>query len=154
MPKLFGLRFIISIVLFASLSVTSVFRTNTVAQENPVCFLVDQSDRVVNLNHLCKTETAQSKLLFKDLRSELIFGGKAAEVKGTVTNSSSQVIPVTNIYFQLVADNRVLSSSAIDVAREDGLKPGESFAFSKAISKNDLGNVSPSAIEVQVTRYD
>jgi hypothetical protein len=154
MLRLFALRFVLSAVLFVFLSATSLFHTNAVAQEYPACFLVDRSGRIVNLNHLCETETAESKLLFRDLKSQLIFGGNAAEVQGTVTNSSSQVIPITNIYFQLVADNRVLSSSAIEIAKADGLKPGESLAFEKVISKNDLGNLPPSAIQVRVTRYE
>ena len=154
MPKFLGLSSFFPIVLIATLSSITLFRTDSVAQEYPVCFMIDGSNQVIDLNRLCKTETAQPTLLFKDLKSQLIFGGNMAEVKGTVTNSSSQVIPLSNIYFQLVADNRVLSSSAVEIAKEDGLKPGESLAFEKVISKRDLGHVPPSAIEVQVTRYD
>lgn len=154
MPRFFGLSSVLPIVLMATLSSIALFRSNSIAQEYPACFMIDRSDRVINLNRLCKTETPQPILLFTNLKSQLIFGGNMAEVKGTVTNSSSQVIPIMNIYFQLVADNRVLSSSAIEIAKEDGLKPGESLAFEKVISKRDLGNVSPTAIEVQVTRYD
>lgn len=154
MPRFSGLRFFLPLVLIASLSSTVLFRTNAIAQGDPACFLVDQSGRLTDLNHLCKTETAQPKLLFQDLKSQLIFGGNAAEVKGTVTNNSNQVIPITNIYFQLIADNRILSSSAIEVPKADGLKPGESLAFEKVISKGDLENIPPSAIEVQVIRYD
>ncbi|HAA29175.1 MAG TPA: hypothetical protein DCE56_17595 [Cyanobacteria bacterium UBA8553] len=154
MPRFFDLSSFLPIVLIATLSSITLFRTDSVAQENPVCFMVDRSNQVINLNRLCKTETAQPTLLFKDLKSQLIFDGNMAEVKGTVTNSSSQVIPLSNIYFQLVADNRVISSSAVEIAKEDGLKPGESMAFEKVISKRDLGNVPPSAIQVQVTRFD
>src|SRR5919202_5712028 len=151
MPRFSGLSSFLSIVLIASLASVVLFRTDAIAQQDPVCFMVDRSDRVIDLNHLCKAETAQPKLLFKDLRSQLIMGGNVAEVKGTVTNTSSEVIPITNIYFQLVANNRILSSSAIEIPKAEGLKPGESLAFEKAISKRDLGNVPPSAIEVQVT---
>jgi len=154
MPRFSGFSFILPLVLIASLCSTVLFRTDAIAQGDPACFFVDQSGRLTDLNHLCKTETVQTKLLFKALKPQLIFGGNAAEVKGTVTNNSNQVIPITNIYFQLIADNRVLSSSAIEILKADGLKPGESLAFEKVISKGDLGNVPPSVIEVQVTRYD
>ena len=154
MPRFFGLSSVLPIVLMATLSSIALFRSDSIAQEYPVCFMVDRSNRVIDLNCLCTTETAQPTLLFKDLKSQLIFGGNLAEIKGTVTNSSTQMIPITNIYFQLVADNRVLSSSAIEIAKADGLKVGESLAFEKVISKRDLGNVPPSMIEVQVTGYD
>lgn len=143
--------------IFVALSSFEVALVNTavIAQEYPGCFMLSRSGSLVTLNSICleKIEISQPKLVFSDLQSQLILDGTMAQVRGTVTNSSNQVVPISVIYFQLVTDTRIISSANVPVQTGDGLKPGESLSFDKVMSKSDLGDVPPSGIKVQVIKY-
>ena len=126
------------------------------AQEYPGCFMVSQVGNLVELNALCATtmRVPQPKLVFTDIESQLILEGTMAQVRGTVTNLSSQVVSISRIYFQLVADTKVLASSTVLVATGNGLNPGESLSFDKVLSKSDLRNIAPDKIKVQIIKYE
>ena len=117
--------------------------------------MITRSGKVVGLNVLCqgKTETPQAQLMFTNLESQLILDGTMVQVRGTVTNRSSQAVPLSQIYFQLVVDNRILTSNTIPIEKSDGLKPGESISFDKVLSKSELADVPPSEIKVEITQY-
>ena len=156
MPKIVYLTAALSIALISSLSEVALVHTAASAQEYSGCFMISNLGSLVNLDVLCSDEIkiSQPKLVFTALQSQLILDGSMAQVTGTVTNRSNQVVPLSLIYFQLVADTRILASSSISVETGDGLNPGESLSFDKVINKSHLGNVAPSVIEVKITKYE
>jgi len=148
MPKTLYLAISVWFALFAALSVS--------AQEYPGCFMLSYSGSLVDLNTLCTDKAAnlQPPLVFSSLQSQPILDGAMTQVRGTVTNNSTSVVPLSRIYFQLVANSKILVASAILVDTGSGLNPGESISFDKVLSKSDLGNVPLAAIEVKVTKYE
>lgn len=127
------------------------------AQEYPDCFLITQSGTLVELNNICIPAKNQQvePLIFSGLEFQPpLIGLKAGEVRGAVTNRSTQVVPLKLIYIQLIADNRVIAASNILVETGSGLQPGESLSFDTVIGSKKLGSVPESPIKVQVTRYE
>lgn len=142
--------------LVASLSGLAIGAIAAKAQEYPGCFLMMQGE-FVDLSSLCggsASSTANSAaIVFSNLKLQSIFNDSLLEVVGTATNPSSQVMPISVVYFQLVAGNQVLTSSAIEVEAGNGLAPGQSMEFSKVISASDLQSYASSGVAVQVTQY-
>lgn len=130
---------------------------NVVAQEYPGCFLITTTGTVVELNNLCTLSNQQTAepLEFSGLEFQPpIAGLKSAGIQGSVTNRSNKVILLKTIYFQLLANNRVVAASNIRVETGDGLQPGESLSFNTGISSNNVGDLPENGIEVEVTRYE
>lgn len=163
MPKIlkFVLKFltidaIVPTALFASLSGLAIGAIAAQAQEYPGCFLVTQGS-FVDLSSLCggnaPSANDSATIVFNNLRLQSILNDSLVEVVGTATNPSSQVMPISVVYFQLVADNQVLSSSAIEVEAGNGLAPGQSMEFSKVISASDLKSYASSGVAIRVTQY-
>lgn len=145
----------ISIALISSLWQTGIKKV--AAQEYPDCFLITQSGTLVELNNICNSAKNQQvePLIFSGLEFEPpLVGLKAGEVRGAVTNRSTQVVPLKVIYIQLVADNRVIAASNISVETGSGLQPGESLSFDTVIGSKKLGTVPENPIKVEVTRYE
>ncbi len=130
---------------------------NVVAQEYPGCFLITTAGTVVELNNLCtlgKEQTAET-LEFSALEFQPpIAGLKSGGVQGSVTNRSNKVILLRTIYFQLVANNRVIAASNIPVETGNGLQPGESLSFNTGISSNKIGKLPEEEVKVEITRYE
>lgn len=127
------------------------------AQEYPDCFLITQSGTLVELNNICIPAKSQQvePLIFSGLEFQPpLVGLKAGEVRGAVTNRSTQVVPLKVIYIQLIADNRVIAASNILVETGSGIQPGESLSFDTVIGSKKLGSVPESPIKVEVTRYE
>lgn len=146
----------VGIALILSLWDVILVKKVAIAQEYPGCFLITQSGMLVNLNNLCTSAQQQVEpLLFNGLEFQPpLVGLKAGEVRGAVTNRSSQVVPLKIIYIQLVAGSRIIASSDIPVETGNGLQPGESLSFDTVISSKKLGKVPEDGVEVQVTRYE
>jgi len=128
-----------------------------VAQEYPGCFLITKAGTVVELDNLCVLDEEQTAepLEFTGLEFQPpIAGLKSGGVQGSVTNRSNKVIPLKTIYFQLVANNRVIAASDIPVETGNGLQPGESLSFNTGISSNKVEKLSEDGIKVEVTRYE
>lgn len=129
---------------------------NVVAQEYPGCFLITKEGTVVELNKLCtlSKQTAEP-LEFSDLEFQpAIDGLKSAGVQGAVTNRSNKVILLKTIYFQLVANNRVIAASNIQIETGNGLQPGESLSFNTGISSNKVGKLPEDGVKVEITSYE
>lgn len=144
----------ISIVL---LPLWQISIKNVAAQEYPDCFLITQSGTLVELNNICTSAKNQQvePLIFSGLEFQPpLVGLKAGEIRGAVTNRSTQVVPLKVIYIQLIADNRVIAASNISVETGSGLQPGESLSFDTMIGSKKLGNVPENPIKVEVTRYE
>lgn len=156
MQKSINLTAAICITLISSLCETATVETAVVAQEHPGCFLITGSGTLVDLNNLCTQAKQQVEpLVFSGLEFQPpLLGLKPAEVKGSVTNRSSQVVALKIIYIQLVADNRIIAASDIPVETGSGLQPGESLSFDTVISRKKLGKVPEDKVNVQVTRYE
>lgn len=145
---------VLSVALLSSLfELVSI--NDVSAQEHPGCFMINSTGQLVNLSVLClnKAETLKPTLVFTGLQSHLILDGTMAQVRGTVTNISNQIVPLSQIKFQLLADRQILASNTILVETGSGLKPGESLSFDKVIDKSDLGDLPQNTIKVQVTNY-
>lgn len=130
---------------------------NVAAQEYPDCFLITQSGTLVELNNLCNSVKNQQAepLVFSGLEFQPpILGLKAGEVRGSVTNSSSQVVLLKVIYIKLMAENRVITSSNVLVETGSGLQPGEVLSFDTVISSKKLGKLPEQRVKVEVTRYE
>lgn len=128
-----------------------------VAQEHPDCFLITQSGTLVELNNICIPAKKQQvePLMFSGLEFQPpLVGLKAGEVRGAVTNRSTQVVPLKVIHIQLIADNRVIAASNILVETGSGLQPGESLSFDTVIGSKKLGSVTDEDVKVEVTRYE
>lgn len=130
---------------------------NVIAQEHPGCFLITTAGTVVELNNLCtlsKKQTAEP-LEFSDLEFQpAIAGLKSAGVQGAVTNRSNRAILLKTIYFQLVANNRVIAASNIQVETGNGLQPGESLSFNTGISSNKIDKLPEDKIKVEIIKYE
>ena len=127
------------------------------AQEHPDCFLITQSGTLVELNNICIPAKNQQvePLIFSGLEFQPpLIGLKAGEVRGAVTNRSTQVVPLKVIYIQLIADNRVIAASNILVETGSGLQPGESLSFDTVIGSKKVGSVPDEEVKVEVTRYE
>ncbi|MBW4639882.1 MAG: hypothetical protein KME05_16940 [Gloeocapsa sp. UFS-A4-WI-NPMV-4B04] len=127
------------------------------AQEHPDCFLITQSGTLVELNNICIPAKNQQvePLIFSGLEFQPpLVGLKAGEVRGAVTNRSTQVVPLKVIYIQLIADNRVIAASNILVETGSGLQPGESLSFDTVIGSKKVGSVPDEDVKVEVTRYE
>lgn len=127
------------------------------AQEQPDCFLITESDTLVELNNICISAKNQQvePLIFSGLEFQPpLVRLKAGEVRGAVTNRSNQVVPLKVIYIQLIADNRVVTASNILVETGSGLQPGESLSFDTVIGSKKLGSVPDEEVKVEVTRYE
>lgn len=130
---------------------------NVIAQEYPGCFLITKEGTVVELNNLCTSSKKQTveHLKFSDLEFQpAIAGLKSAGVQGAVTNRSNKVILLRTIYFQLVANNRVIAASNIQVDTGNGLQPGESISFNTGISSNKVGKLPEDGVKVEITSYE
>ena len=127
------------------------------AQEHPDCFLITESGTLVELNNICIPAKNQQvePLIFSGLEFQPpLVGLKAGEVRGAVTNRSTQVVPLKVIHIQLIADNRVIAASNILVETGSGLQPGESLSFDTVIGSKKLGSVPDEDVKVEVTRYE
>lgn len=95
----------LSIALISSLSEVALVHTAASAQEYSGCFMISNLGSLLNLDVLCSDEIkiSQPKLVFSALQSQLILDDTMAQVRGTVTNPSNQVVPLSLICFQLVA---------------------------------------------------
>lgn len=127
------------------------------AQEYPDCFLITESGTLVELNNICIPAKNQQvePLIFSGLEFQPpLVGLKAGEVRGAVTNRSTQVVPLKVIYIQLIADNRVIAASNILVETGGGLQPGESLSFDTVIGSKKLGSIPDEEVKVEVTRYE
>lgn len=127
------------------------------AQEHPDCFLITQSGTLVELNNICIPAKNQQvePLIFSGLEFQPpLVGLKAGEVRGAVTNRSTQVVPLKVIHIQLIAANRVIAASNILVETGSGLQPGESLSFDTVIGSKKLGSMPDEEVKVEVTRYE
>lgn len=127
------------------------------AQEYPDCFLITESGTLVELNNICIPAKNQQvePLIFSGLEFQPpLVGLKAGEVRGAVTNRSTQVVPLKVIHVQLIADNRVIAASNILVETGGGLQPGESLSFDTVIGSKKLGSIPDEEVKVEVTRYE
>lgn len=130
---------------------------NVIAQEYPGCFLITKEGTLVELNNLCTVSNKQTAepLEFSALEFQpAIAGLKSAGVQGAVTNRSNKAILIRTIYFQLVANNRVIAASNIQVETGNGLQPGESLSFNTGISSNKVGKLPEDGVKVEITRYE
>lgn len=145
----------IGIALIPFVCAIATFRS-VVAQEYPGCFLITTAGTVVELNKLCtlsNKQTAES-LEFNGLEFQPpIAGLKSAEIQGSVTNRSSQIIPLRTIYFRLVANNQVIAASNIRVETGNGLQPGESLSFNAGIGSSEDG-LPEDGVKVEVIKYE
>jgi hypothetical protein len=147
----------VGIALILSLWKIALLKKAVIAQEYPGCFLINQSGTLINLKNLCTSVQQQQvePLLFNGLEFQPpLVGLKAGEIRGAVTNRSSQVVPLKIIYIQLVADNQIIALSDISVETGNGLQPGESLSFDTVISSKKLGKVPENGVKVQVARYE
>ncbi len=152
-------KYILTTISIALISFVCEITTikNVIAQEYPGCFLITKDGTVVELNNLCtlsKKQTAEP-LEFSNLEFQpAIAGLKSAGVQGAVTNRSNKVIVLKRIYFQLVASNRVIAASDIQVETGNGLQPGESISFNTGISNNKIGKIPEDGVKVEITSYE
>lgn len=146
----------ICLALVASSFKSDLFHNTAIAQEYPGCFLITQLGTLVDLNNLCNiTEKQEEPLMFSGLEFQPpLLGLKPGEIKGAVTNRSNKVIALKVIYVQLVADNRVIASSDIQIETGSGLQPGESLSFDTIISSKKLAKAPDEEVKVEVTRYE
>lgn len=153
MPKFVNLTAALCISFIATLSEVAIIHTTTNAQEYPGCFMIDRAGIFVDLKGLCPlSESASRRVGESEGREELnplvfsalelkqpILNGNLTQVKGFVTNRSSQPLPLSLISFQLVANERLLASNTIEVAASNGLKPGKSIRFMKLMKQTNEG---------------
>ena len=149
----------INLITAISIVISPLWHTieSVVAQEHPDCFLITQSGTLVELNNICIPAKNQQvePLIFSGLEFQPpLVGLKAGEVRGAVTNRSTQVVPLKVIYIQLIADNRVIAASNILVETGSGLQPGESLSFDTVIGSKKVGSVPDEDVKVEVTRYE
>lgn len=132
------------------------FQERAIAQYYSGCFMLTESGNLVDLNSLCGISDRQANsrtLEFSQLQFQPSSFGNFAEVRGTVTNRSEQIIPLQVIYIRILNENRFLSSSTIPVDTGNGLSPGQSLTFDKVINRKNLGGVIPATAKVEVTQY-
>ena len=151
-------KYILTTISIALISFVCEITTvkNAIAQEYPGCFLITKEGTVVELNNLCTlSKQVAEPLEFSNLEFQAAIAGlKSAGVQGAVTNRSSKVILLRTIYFQLVANNRVIVASNIQVETGKGLQPGESLSFNTGISSKKIGNLPEDGVKVEITRYE
>ncbi len=107
MPKLINLTAALCISFIAALSEVAIIHTTTNAQEYPGCFMLDRAGIFVELKGLCPlSESVSCRVGESEGREELnplvftalelkqpILNDNLTQVKGVVTNRSSQPVP-------------------------------------------------------------
>ncbi|KJH70710.1 FxLYD domain-containing protein [Aliterella atlantica] len=145
----------IGIALLPFVCAIATFKS-VIAQEYSGCFLITTAGTVVELNKLCTLNDEQTAepLEFSGLEFQPpIAGLKSAGIQGSVTNRSNKVILLKTIYFQLLANNRVVAASNIQVETGNGLQPGESLSFNAGIGSS-IDGLPEDGVKVEVIKYE
>lgn len=141
-------------------SMVSLFPTTAIAQD-PLCYIewhgttIDLSASVCNVttdaqiapvNQIAARKPqviSTAYIRFSDAQIGLSADG-TLEVRGTITNESTQTGTLPSIKFNIVNQrtNRVLATEVVAIETNDGIAPGEQMSFSKLISTNILNDGS------------
>lgn len=138
------------------LSMISFLPTTAVAQDT-LCYMewhgtiIDLSGSICSIStdaQIAPVSVAARKpqaiptenVRFSEAQISLANDGKSLEVRGTITNESTQAGTLPSIKFNIVNQrtNRVLATEVVDIETNNGIAPGEQMSFSKVIGSNIL----------------
>jgi hypothetical protein len=154
MQKAWSLLVILGFMVVES----ACFRERTIAQEYEGCWMVNSAGAVIDLNgSICPRSPAapvSTSLSFSNLRVESTSDGRVA-VLGSVTNRSSQPVPVILVEYKLIdsQSQEVLYKGLVPLATPGTLQAGESINFSRLLNASRLPQKPLTAITVQIDRY-
>ncbi len=150
------------IMIFATLVMTLATSTGlnetAIAQDYEGCWMVNSAGAVIDLNgSVCPRSPAapvSTSLSFSNLRVESTSDGRVA-VLGSVTNRSSQPVPVILVEYKLIdsQSQEVLYKGLVPLATPGTLQAGESINFSRLLNASRLPRKPLTAITVQIDRY-
>ena len=149
--------FLFSVLVFMLVGGSCLGR-QAIAQEYEGCWMVNSAGAVIDLNgSVCPRSPVApvfTPLSFSNLRVESTSDGRVA-VLGSVTNRSSQPVPVVLVEYKLVdsQSQEVLYKGLVPLANPGTLKAGESINFSRLLNASRLPQKPLTAINVQIERY-
>lgn len=136
----------------------SCLSRGAIAQEYEGCWMVNSTGAIIDLNgSVCPRSPAapvSTPLSFSNLRVESTSDGRVA-VLGSVTNRSSQTVPVILVEYKLIdsQSQEVLYKGLVPLATTGTLQAGESINFSRLLNTTRLPQKPLPSITVQVDRY-
>ncbi|MGL5510642.1 MAG: hypothetical protein ACRDB1_13560 [Microcoleaceae cyanobacterium] len=151
---------IFSTIILNSSLIFSISNIQTLAQENPGCFMVNSSEELINLNNICTPDKIPDEPVIVDgiqlIRTGLLLNGSEVPViSGTLKNLTDERVILNNVNFQLedTKTGDVVTSLSISLSIE--LKPGQTGEFRKPLSSIvDLGDRTAKELDIVFFSWD